>query len=422
MSTAIRFDQVSKRFVLRRERSRSFQELALNLLHGRGNGRKEEFWALRDVSLEVRPGEMLGIIGPNGAGKSTVLKLVARIIEPTSGRIEVGGRVGALLELGAGFHPELTGRENIYLNGSILGLSRKQIRQQFDAIVEFSGIGSFIASPVKHYSSGMFMRLGFSIAVHVSPNILLVDEILAVGDFAFQEKCLAKIGELRQQGTTIIFVSHDLTAVRNLCDRVIWLDGGTVQAEGSPDAIVNEYVSRAKVQMATDADAHVQDRRTFSRWGTREVEINDVLFFDEQGQECHRFVTGESLEARISYHAHTRIERPLFGIAIHRSDGLHIAGPNVRTSGYDIPYVEGKGMLSLVIESLPLLKGCYELTASVHDYEGIYTYDHHDRAYIIEVVPGQTKQTLGSFFIPVHWRLCSEDDNGHNMPQDERLG
>ncbi len=410
MIPAIRFDHVSKKFILRRERPRSFQELALNLLHGQGNGHKEEFWALRDVSFTIEKGEMVGIIGPNGAGKSTILKLISRIIEPTSGQITVNGRVSALLELGAGFHPDLTGRENVFLNGSIMGLSRQEIERRFHRIVDFADIGDFLDSPVRHYSSGMFMRLGFAIAVHVSPDILLVDEILTVGDFAFQEKCLTKIRELRRQGTTILFVSHDLTAVRNLCDRVMWLEKGMIQSEGTPDAIVDEYTSYTREQMMLEASVTTRDRRAFSRWGTREIEIIDVRFYDAQGRESYRFATGERLEARITYQAHTRIDQPLFGVAIYRSDGLHIAGPNVRTSGYDIPFVEGPGELSLVIDPLPLLKGCYELTASVHDYEGIHTYDHHDRAYIFEVVQNQEKQTLGSFLLPAYWHLCPARD------------
>lgn len=417
MTAAIRFDHVSKRFILRREQARSFQELALNLLSGRGNGRREEFWALRDVSFEIAPGETVGIIGPNGAGKSTMLKLISRIIEPTSGRIEAHGRVGALLELGAGFHPDLTGRENIYLNASILGLSRKEIRQRFDAIVEFAGLGAFIDSPVKHYSSGMYMRLGFSIAVHVSPDILLIDEVLAVGDLAFQGKCMDKIAEIKREGITILFVSHDLEAVRNLCDRVIWMEHSRVQSGGSPATIIDQYVTRTKSQMAANARKHGQPEISFPRLGTREIEITRVRLYNAQGQETHRFSTGERFEIRIDYRAHTCIERPLFGIAIYRSDGLHIAGPNIRTSEYDIPYVEGEGEISLYIESLPLLKGYYELTVSIHDYEGIRAYDHHDRAYVFEVERGQVKQTLGSFFIPCHWQLRPRECSDHPARQ-----
>jgi len=417
MTAAIQFDHVSKRFILHRERARSFQELVLNVLHGRGNGRREEFWALQDVSFDVPPGEMLGIIGPNGAGKSTILKLIAHIIEPTSGRIEAHGRIGALLELGAGFHPDLTGRENVFLNAAILGLSRKDILRRFDDIVDFAGIGDFIDSPVRHYSSGMFMRLGFSVAVNISPDILLIDEVLAVGDLAFQGKCMDKIAEIKRGRTTILFVSHDLEAVRNLCDRVIWMEQSRVQAEGSPAMIIDQYVTRTKSQMVANARKHGQPEMSFPRLGTREIEITRVRFYNAQGEETHRFVTGEQFEIRIDYRAHMRIERPLFGIAIYRSDGLHVAGPNIRTSEYDIPYVEGEGEISLYVESLPLLKGYYELTVSIHDYEGIRAYDHHDRAYVFEVERGQVKQTLGSFFIPCRWQLRPKECSDHPTRQ-----
>ena len=401
---AIRFEDVSKRFLLHRDRPRSFQELALNLLRLKGNGPREEFWALRDVSFKVQPGEMLGIIGPNGAGKSTILKLIARIIEPTSGHITVNGRVSALLELGAGFHPDLTGRENVFLNAAILGLTRREVRRKFDDIVDFSGIGDFIDSPVKHYSSGMFMRLGFSIAVNVSPDVLLIDEILAVGDLVFKEKCLDKIVDIKRRGTTILFVSHDLRSVHNLCDRVVWIESSQVRAVGSPATIIDQYVTRTKSQMAAHAKKRGQPEISLRRWGTREIEITGVRFYNAQGQETHRFATGEQLEARIGYRAHARVEQPLFGIAIYRSDGLHIAGPNIKTSEYDIPYVEGEGEVSLFIDPLPLLKGYYELTAAVHDYDGVRTYDHHDRAYVFEVDRGTVQQTLGSFYIPIRWQ------------------
>ncbi|RLC75531.1 MAG: ABC transporter ATP-binding protein, partial [Chloroflexi bacterium] len=202
MSLAIRFENVSKKFNLHHERKRSFQELALGLFR-RDNGSREEFWALRDVDFNVEQGETVGLIGPNGAGKSTALKLVSRIIEPTSGRIKVNGRVGALLELGAGFHPDLTGRENIYLNGSILGLGRAEIERKLDDIIAFAELERFIDVPVKHYSSGMYVRLGFSVAVHTDPEVLLVDEVLAVGDAAFQRKCLERIDRMRSEGVTV---------------------------------------------------------------------------------------------------------------------------------------------------------------------------------------------------------------------------
>lgn len=239
----ISFENVSKQFKLSKLRVRSLQEMFVSIFNKEMRGR-QSFFALKNVSFEVYGGETLGILGANGSGKSTVLKLISRIIDPTAGKIRISGRLSALLELGAGFHPDLTGRENVYLNGSILGLSRKVMDRKIDDIIEFAGIGDFIEVPIRNYSSGMQMRLGFSVAAHVDPQIILVDEVLAVGDYEFQLKCLERIGRLQQQGVTIIFVSHDLKAVQNLCTRAILLDHGTVQADGDVAGIIEQIKSK----------------------------------------------------------------------------------------------------------------------------------------------------------------------------------
>ncbi|MGQ9503164.1 MAG: ABC transporter ATP-binding protein, partial [Anaerolineae bacterium] len=353
MSTAIRFDHVSRRFVLHHHRVRSFQELVIRLLHGQGNGRREVFWALSDVSFEVKRGEMVALVGPNGAGKSTVLKLISRIIDPTSGRIVVNGRVGALLELGTGFHPDLTGRENIFLNGAILGLRREEINRRLDDIIAFAEMERFIDVPVKHYSSGMYVRLGFSVAVHTEPDILLVDEVLAVGDAAFQRRCLERIDQMRANGTTIMFVSHDLNAVRRLCQRAIWLERGCLVADGAPEAVVGEYATHSYVASAAAA------RREACRYGTGEVTIEEVRFLDGEGRLRDFFSTGESLIIEMRYQAHKVIERPVFGIAIHRSDGVHVTGPNTQFAQYEIPVIHGEGVVRYTIPFLPLLEGTY---------------------------------------------------------------
>ena len=241
MPSIIKLDGVSKRFSLHHERPRSFQEALVNLFHRRGNWR-EDFWALKDVSLEVYPGETLGIIGQNGSGKSTLLKLMTRVLEPTEGTIMIGGRVSALIELGAGFHPDLTGRENIYLNGSILGFTKREMDRKFDDIVAFSGLERFLDTPIKHYSSGMYARLGFAVAIHVDPDILITDEVLAVGDQEFRQKCLDQFWSFKRQQKTILMVSHDLQSVQELCYRAIWLDNGRLRAEGDPQNVVAEYL------------------------------------------------------------------------------------------------------------------------------------------------------------------------------------
>ena len=241
MSAAVSFGDVSKRFVLRHERAYTVLESMIGLVKPTRR-RTEEFWALRGVSFEIPDGETFGVIGPNGAGKSTVLKLMARILEPTSGEVTVRGRISPLLELGAGFHPELTGRENVYLNAALFGVSQAEAQDRYDEIVEFSELKDFIDAPLKHYSSGMYMRLGFAVAANIIPDILLVDEVLAVGDEAFQRKCLRKIEEFRREGRTIVFVSHNLDTVRTICHRALWLDHGLVQAVGSTDRVIDAYL------------------------------------------------------------------------------------------------------------------------------------------------------------------------------------
>ncbi|MBP8863078.1 MAG: ABC transporter ATP-binding protein, partial [Anaerolineae bacterium] len=283
MNTAIRFEDVSKRFALHQQRSRSFQEALIRLAPWRRTNQNasEEFWALRHVSFEIETGETVGLIGPNGVGKSTALKLVSRILEPTSGHIEVHGRVGALLELGAGFHPDLTGRENVYLNASMMGLSRQEVDRRFDEIVAFSELEPFIDVPVKHYSSGMYVRLGFAVAVHTDPEILLVDEVLAVGDAAFQRKCYDRIDQLRANGVTLLFVSHSAETVRSLCKRALWLDAGTLVADGTAESVVQQYT----VHSWEAEEGKLPSPDNVKRWGTGRVQITRVELLDGAGKE-----------------------------------------------------------------------------------------------------------------------------------------
>jgi len=366
-------------------------------LFRRNNRSREEFWALRDVSFAVEQGETVGIIGPNGAGKSTLLKLAARVIEPTSGRIAVRGRIGALLELGAGFHPDLTGRENIYLNASILGLSRAEIRRRLDDIIGFAELERFVDIPVKHYSSGMFVRLGFSVAVHIDPEILLVDEVLAVGDTAFQRKCLERIDELRRRGVTVLFVSHSADVVRALCNRAIWLHEGRVVADDAAEAVVRRYLEHSWGRQAVSQPG--SDER---RWGTGRIRIVRVRLLDGEGQERQQFRTGEPLVVEMHYRAEERVERPVFGLAIHRSDGIHITGPNTRFAGLDIPAVEGEGIVTYTIPALPLLEGLYYISVSAHNWEDTEMFDYHDRMYGFWVLPG-TRERYGIMTMLGNW-------------------
>jgi ABC-type polysaccharide/polyol phosphate transport system ATPase subunit len=407
--TAVRFDHVSKQFTLHLERPRSFQELFLKAIRLRRERSKEKYWVLQDVSFDVKQGEMVGIIGANGAGKSTLLKLISRIIEPSAGEITVNGRVSALLELGAGFHPDLTGRENIYLNGSILGLSKVEMNRIFDDILEFSEMERFIDVPVKHYSSGMYMRLGFSIAIHVRPDILLVDEVLAVGDQAFQFRCLDKINEMKREGTTIILVTHNQELVRNLCTRAIWLDESQIRAEGDVGHVLEQYVAHVRAADGRSLQKGRSGARDDSswRWGSRqEAEIVQVELLDDQGQPRRSFETDETFVMRIYFEARERIERPQFGFALYHANGFHISGPNTVFSGLEIEAIEGEGYIDFVMEHLPLLEGTYLASACLYDYEGVHAYDYHHQAYTFRVRANTAiREKYGSFLIQSSWRI-----------------
>lgn len=419
--TAVRFDRVSKKFTLHHERPRSFQELFLNLLRLQRGTSKETYWVLRDVSFEIEQGKMVGIVGPNGAGKSTILKLISRIIEPTSGQIEANGRLGALLELGAGFHPDLTGRENVYLNGAFLGFTKADMDRVFDDILGFSEMARFIDIPVKHYSSGMYMRLGFSIAIHTQPEILLVDEILAVGDHAFQLRCLDAVQKLKRQGVTIVLVSHDLSQVREMCDRAIWIDDGLVRTQGPVEPVLSEYtaaaldpsrlVARGARSSALTGTPEAGDESPW-RWGSGEAVIVQVQFLDNEGNPHASFETGAPLTVRICYLAHERIKHPQFGLALHHISGFHINGPNTVFSGFDIDAIEGAGYIDYVVESLPLLEGTYLVSAALTDREGLGMYDYHHQAHTLRVHHGDAVQErYGSFLIPATWRMGPPDDS-----------
>lgn len=421
---AIEFENVSKRFTLHRDKRNSFQERLVTMLRPRGAG--ETFWALRDVCFEAKQGETLGLIGHNGSGKSTTLKLITRILEPTSGTVSVRGRVSALLELGSGFHPDLTGRENIYLNGSLLGFSRADMGRRVDAIIDFAELGPFIDTPVKHYSSGMYMRLGFAVATSVDPDILITDEVLAVGDEAFQRKCMERIYQHRQDGRTIVFVSHSLEAVRNLCTHAIWLDHGEVQAEGDVNATLDAYLrwtnrkEAERLQRERDEavaaglapdeawdetkPAHEGDTL---RWGSGEIEIVNVDFLDRRGHPAEVFETGGSLTVRIRYVAHRPIEEPVFGLAIHHESGFHINGPNTRFGGLALGTLRGAGHIDYTIPELPLLAGGYLLTAAVYDRSLSHAFDHHERMYRFVVQTGHVAERFGTVHIRGEWRWTS---------------
>ncbi|MFN8474676.1 MAG: ABC transporter ATP-binding protein [Anaerolineae bacterium] len=441
---AVVFEHVSKRFILHHDRPRSFQEWLVRRF--RANDDREEFWALRDVSFSVARGEAVAFVGTNGAGKSSLLKLINGILTPTAGAVIVDGRISALLELGAGFHPDLTGRENVYLNGSILGLDRRTIDQLYPHIVKFAELEDFIDMPVKHYSSGMYMRLGFAVAIHAEPDILLIDEVLAVGDAAFQAKCMHRILDLKKRGVTIIIVSHDLESVRKLCNRVFWLQNSRIRQEGPPNQVIAAYldwiaqhqmddmIEEAEEEAALEAEeaevapaseeaeaattpapaapVHQPTSKVVvpsalrhpdaTRWGTYDVEITGVEFLDSAGRPSQAFDTGGRFTARIHYDAHQPIPHPMIGIAIHAEAGAHVTGPNTITSGYDIPVLEGQGWVDYTVDDLPLIAGTYIFTAAIYDFWETTAFDHQDKAWVFRVRPGAPER-YGTVMIPARW-------------------
>jgi lipopolysaccharide transport system ATP-binding protein len=367
LRAVIRLNKVSKKFTLHQQRSRSFQEALLNVMPGRRNARSgQEFWALQNVSFEVAAGEAVGLVGPNGVGKSTVLKLVAGIIEPTSGEVEVHGRVGALLELGAGFHPDLTGRENIYLNASVLGLSRSEIHRRLNTIVDFAELERFIDVPVKHYSSGMYVRLGFAVAVHTDPEILLIDEVLSVGDAVFQRKCLDKVVELKRAGRVIVFVSHDMHSVQKLCQRLVWFDQGGVRAIGDTDKVIADYMGEVAAQAQAELDH--RNAYTLAPNDNDRLKISEVVLLDDRGTPSWTFESGADICIRIRYVAPVSIAHPVFSILIHRSDGLYVSTTNTYSvDPLDFGPIEGTGELSVNIKNFNLYEGDYLLSVGAYE-------------------------------------------------------
>jgi ABC-type polysaccharide/polyol phosphate transport system ATPase subunit len=389
----IRVEAVGKRFRLQHRGTRTLKSAALDLLRRRDSARRD-IWALRGVSFAVTGGKTLGIIGANGAGKSTLLALLAGTMAPTEGRMAVRGSVSSLLELGAGFHPDLTGRENVFLAGAIMGLSRRRMKERFDAIVEFAGIGPFIDEPVKHYSSGMYVRLGFAVAVEVDPEILLVDEVLAVGDAAFQRKCLRKMAEFRTQGKTLLIISHDLATIQSVSDEILFLDQGRILGHGTPATVIEQYESFSRSRGSSDL------RR---EWGTREVVIAGVEFLDGAGRATRTFRWGAPLVARIRYDVARPVGPAVFGFAISDESGRLVYGNNTQIEQIAIPALQAAGAVELRIPSLNLARGTYLFSFSVHSADHAANYHRLDHAFAIGVEAD--KPFEGCCYLPCDWKV-----------------
>jgi len=423
MKPAIDVVNVSK--VYRRyARRRQFATLKSALLDGSllGDLKPDEtFQALKNVSFQVPKGCTYGVIGSNGSGKSTLLKCVAGITRPTEGEVNVDGRISALIELGAGFHPEISGRENIFINGIMLGLSKKEVQRRFDEIVEFAEMQDFIDAPVKTYSSGMYMRLGFAVAIHVDPEVLLVDEVLAVGDQGFTHKCLDKFSDFRRRNKSILLVTHSLDLVEKFCDEAHWLDKGGSKGEGDPKKVVAAYVmnvedseehSLAKAEAARlaasasetpqapppDVDGEsapenpVDDgetardgfKATEGRWGTREIEITNVSISGPDGESGHVFQSGDDLKVHMTMTANEPITDFVFGLGLFNADGVCVYGTNTNLEEFQPSEIAGEASVTFEIDSLDLVEGTYRLDLAAHKADG-YPYDYHRLLYTFRI-------------------------------------
>jgi ABC-type polysaccharide/polyol phosphate transport system ATPase subunit len=408
-AVAIRLENVTKRY---RRIAQSHKFLTLKSAFVGGNIFKilnpdEVFTALAGVDLEIARGETFGVIGANGAGKSTLMKIVAGTTKPTEGAVEIDGKISALIELGAGFHPEISGRENVYINGIMLGLTREQIEERFDDIVKFAELEEFIDAPVKNYSSGMYMRLGFSVAIHVDPDVLVIDEVLAVGDEAFVHKCLDKIGEFKRRGKTILLVTHGMETVRRLCDRAAWINQGKVQMVGDPMRVVDNYLDwvseeeeaeiarvqqqrldaaadGGRAEMPQEGDASVDAPYEPGRWGNRAVEIEQVRVLDATGTPRHVVTTGDPVTIELSFRADEPVDDFVFGIGLFNANGVSCYGTNTDIERFAAESIEGEGAVRIEIPALQLVQGTYYLDVAVHSKEGT-PYDYHRGLYSFRV-------------------------------------
>jgi ABC-type polysaccharide/polyol phosphate transport system ATPase subunit len=373
----IRIDEVSRRFRVYPKDARTLKELIVT----RGRGRGEDVWALSGVGLAVEPGEAVGLVGRNGSGKTTLLKLIGGIIKPSIGRVEVGGRVASLLELGAGFHPEFTGRENVFLNGALHGLSRAEIRERMDEIVEFAGIGHYVDLPVRTYSAGMYMRLGFAVAAHVDADVLLLDEIFAVGDEEFQRKCFGRISQFKQRGGTIVFVSHDAASVERLCERAVLLRDGMVDFDGP----THEAILRYRSHLAEDRDP-AERGAGLTEWGSGEARIAEVSLQGADGEERMQFVAGEQLTVRLRVVSDRTVPPPQLQFELREWGGALIAGGSHDTAslGWD---GAGEQIFRFDVDELPLAEGRFKLRFGLVSSDGVHLYHWLDDALRLYVIP-----------------------------------
>lgn len=397
-SNAITVEGLGKKFRLMQDRNWT---LKATLLAGHRT-RYEEFWALRDVSFEIPTGETFGIVGGNGSGKSTLLKILAGILRADEGSAVARGRLSALLELGAGFHPELTGRENVYLNGSILGFTSREIRNLFDDIVEFAELEQFIDEPVRNYSSGMYMRLGFSVAIHVEPEILLVDEILAVGDLTFQKRCLDRFARLRDEGRTIVVVSHDLDMIGRLCDSSVWINKGELASVGSSSSVLEDFISHDE-----NSDVNVSDQSHQLRLKPDDL-VKSLELVDVNGHSMSSTASGQPALIRVRYDADKAGEPVTVALGLYRADGTHVSSINsgaTTSAGNDVGVIE----VDYEMSSLPVQSGTYEISIALHSRDMTKVFERHTHLFRFEVDPVAGSHQTGLVALGGNWSAKNVD-------------
>lgn len=363
---AIVIKDVQKKFRVFYDKGQSFKEILLF----KNRSHYEERTVLNGISLTVKKGEAIGLVGHNGCGKSTLLKLMTRILYPDNGSISISGRVSSLIELGAGFHPDMSGRENIYTNAAIFGLTKKEIDKRLNDIISFSELEEFIDNPVRTYSSGMYMRLAFSVAINVDADVLLIDEILAVGDANFQAKCFNRLQEIKASGTTIVIVSHALAQIEQICDRTVWINDGKICAEGAPRDIHPVYLEFMGKNMRDTESANLIASNN-TRWGNQNIKIKEVKVLDEDGNDGKAIATGSKVTFTIDYEMVKKTENVVFGIAIYRVDGIHCYGVNTMIDGLPAITVDSDGSYSITIDKLQLLPGEYILDVSIENTDAV---------------------------------------------------
>ncbi len=396
--TAIKAENITKIFEIPHEKIDTMRSAFVNFFH---KNSYEKFYALKDVSLEVKKGEFFGIIGRNGSGKSTLLKILAGIYQADGGQVEVSGRISPFLELGIGFNPELSGRDNIYLNGAVLGLTKKEVADKFNEIVKFSELDKFIDQKLKNYSSGMQVRLAFAVAIHANREILLMDEVLAVGDANFQQKCLEEFSKYKKdRNKSVILVTHDLSVAKKFCDRMLLLESGLAKEIDSPENILNSYMNLnmgKKVILNKKTQKEKKDL----------VSIEKVNILNENNEKQSSFNTGEEIKIRVFFEAKKRICRPVIGIALHNEISQLLAGPNSLSSGIKFDFIEGKGFFDITINNNPFFSGIYNLTIAIHDESGEKIYCLIDKGINLNIESTEANQR-GSYKLDINWKLKKE--------------